>query len=209
MRSSAPCGTGGMMTPDISPPPLTMPDQEAAYLRDTYARAGVILEYGSGGSTVIGAQMADKTIFSVESDAEWLSKMAEYFAANPAVADLHLHHGDIGPTGDWGHPVDDSSFRQWPNYPNSVWQRPDFVHPDVVLIDGRFRVACFLTTMLRCTRAVTVLFDDYTDRKAYHAVEDFIKPAAIIGRMARFDMTPISLPQERLGWIISRYLIPQ
>jgi hypothetical protein len=190
-------------------PELTMPAAEAAHLRDAYAQAQVILEYGSGGSTVIAASMADKTVFSVESDVEWLSEMSAYFAANSVTADLHLHHGNIGPTGDWGHPANDAEFRLWPNYPNSVWERADFVQPDVVLIDGRFRVACFLTVALRSTGPVTVLFDDYKDRKAYHAVEDIIQPKAMIGRMAHFELTPISLPKERLGWIVSRFLIPQ
>lgn len=186
-------------------PELTMPAAEAAHLRAAYARAGVILEYGSGGSTVIGAEMPGKTVFSVESDAAWLEAMRGYFGAHPPKATVHLHHGDIGPTKKWGHPEGESEFRLWPNYPNSVWERADFQQPDLVLIDGRFRAACFLTTLFRATAPVTVLFDDYINRKSYHAVEDLIRPKAMIGRMAQFDLTPMTLPPERLGWLIARY----
>jgi len=189
-----------MFTPD-----LTMPEAEAAHLRAAYARAGVILEYGSGGSTVIAAELPEKTVFSVESDGAWLEQMRGYFAAHPPTATLHLHHGDIGPTGEWGHPRDDADFRRWPLYHNSVWERDDFAQPDLVLIDGRFRVACFLTTLFRSTSPVTVLFDDYLDRKSYHAVEDLVKPAALIGRMAQFNLTPMTIPADRLGWIITRF----
>jgi len=49
------------------------------------------------------------------------------------------------------------------------------------------------------------LFDDYIDRKMYHAVEDLIRPKAMIGRMAQFDLTPMTLPPERLGWFITRF----
>ncbi len=186
-------------------PELTMPQAEAAHLRAAFAQARVILEYGSGGSTVIAAELPEKTVFSVESDVDWLENMRGYFAAQPPVAALHLHHGDIGPTRDWGHPADDTEFRRWPNYPNSVWDRDDFKNPDLVLIDGRFRVACFLTTLFRSTAPVTVLFDDYLDRKSYHAVEDLVKPSAMIGRMAQFDLMPMTIPADRLGWIISRF----
>lgn len=190
-------------------PELTLPEAEAAHLRAAYVRAAVILEYGSGGSTVIAAKMPDKTVFSVESDGAWLDQMRGYFADHPPAATVHLHHGNIGPTRDWGHPADDAAFRLWPNYPNSVWERDDFQQPDLVLIDGRFRAACFLTTLFRSIAPVTVLFDDYLDRKSYHAVEDLIKPSAMIGRMAQFDLTPMTVPPDRLGWIITRFLHAQ
>lgn len=196
--------------PDFAPqaqvvPELTLPEAEAAALRSAYGGAGCILEYGSGGSTVLAAEMAGKTIFSVESDPAWLAMMQAWFAANPPASAPVLHHADIGPTRDWGHPVDESGFRRWPGYALSVWDRPDFRHPDVVLVDGRFRVACLLTTAFRITRPVTVLFDDYAGRRTYHGVEEFLRPSALIGRMARFDLAPQPVPADRLGWIISYF----
>lgn len=177
-------------------------------LADAYADAGVILEYGSGGSTVLAAGMAGRTVFSVESDAAWLREMRAYFIANPPAADLRLHHGDIGPTRDWGHPLDDRRMRRWPGYALSVWDREDFLHPDVVLVDGRFRVACLLTVAFRCTRPVTVLFDDYRGRKVYHGVEEMLRPAGFAGRMARFEVEPTAVPADRLGWVMTYYFRP-
>ena len=88
----------------------------------------------------------------------------------------------------------------------SIWDLPEFVHPDVVLIDGRFRAACFLTTLFRCTRPLTLLWDDYIDRPAYHEVESLLKPVEMIGRMARFDVVPMPIPADRLLWVIQTYL---
>ena len=194
--------------PDLPAPPLTMPEAEADQLRAVYAGAETILEYGSGGSTLVAAGLPDKTVFSVESDADWLAMMKDWFVQNPPKADVRLHHADIGPTGEWGHPADDSHFRQWSRYPVSVWDRPDFRHPDVVLVDGRFRVACLLTAAIRITRPVVALFDDYLPRKAYHKVEELVKPAAMIGRMARFELEPMAFPAERLGWMLNFYSRP-
>lgn len=189
-------------------PDLTMPAPEAALLRSAYAQADVILEYGSGGSTVMAGDMAGKRVFSVESDAGWIAMMRGWFAANPPQAEVVLHHGDIGPTRSWGRPDGEAAFRSWSSYPVSVWDRGDFAHPDVVLIDGRFRAACFATVALRCTRPVTVLFDDYTGRKSYHTIERLFQPVSITGRMARFDVTPTTLPPERLQWLLGLYLKP-
>lgn len=189
-------------------PKLTLPDPEAAALRAAYQAAAVILEYGSGGSTVLAAEMAGKRVFSVESDPAWLDNMRAYFDASPPAAKLYLHHGDIGPTKSWGHPLDEDDFRQWPDYPLSIWSHRHFVQPDTVLIDGRFRVACFLATLFLTAAPVTVYWDDYLDREPYHAVEEFLRPSKMIGRMAQFHLTPTPIPPQKLGWIIQRFLQP-
>ena len=174
-------------------PEMTMPAAEAAHLRAAYAEAGVILEYGSGGSTVIAAEMTGKTVFAVEKDRRWIGKMREWLIGHPGTSTIHFHLADIGPTRRWGRPKDEAQWRSYAGYPLDVWDRPDFVHPDVVLIDGRFRVGCFLATILRIARPVTVLFDDYRPRKSYRAVEEWFAPQAMIGRMAHFDVSPVAL----------------
>ncbi|MDX5401331.1 MAG: hypothetical protein LPK02_02975 [Rhodobacterales bacterium] len=187
---------------------MTLPEAEATLVRAAYERAEVILEYGSGGSTVMAAEMPGKTIFSVESDAAWVAMMQAWFAANPPTSAVHMHHADIGPTVSWGRPASESTFRKWPGYALSVWDLDGFAQPDVVLIDGRFRPACLMTVALRSTRPVTVLFDDYIGRKPYHSVESLIRPAEIVGRMARFDVTPMALPADRLQWLVGLYQRP-
>jgi hypothetical protein len=63
----------------ITRPELTLPEAEAATIRAAYERAGVILEYGSGGSTVLGAELG-KRVLSVESDKAWAQMMRDWFA---------------------------------------------------------------------------------------------------------------------------------
>lgn len=190
----------------LARPKLTMPPLEEAAVVEAYSGATVVLEYGAGGSTLIAAEAEGKTIFSVESDAEWLAKMQAYFAMYPPTSRVHLHHGDIGPTKGWGYPVDSGHMSDWPNYPISVWDLPEFLHPDVVLIDGRFRIACFLTTLFRIRQPVTLLWDDYTSRPDYFEIESLVRPVALIGRMARFEITPMAIPPERLLWIIKSFM---
>jgi len=73
------------------------------------------------------------------------------------------------------------------------------------LIDGRFRAACWLTCMIRATRPLTVLFDDYTERKPYHMVERFVAPTEIRGRMARFDLKPSAFPAADMADIFEAF----
>lgn len=195
-------------TPAPVRPVLTLPEAEAEAVRAAYAAAEVILEYGSGGSTALAAEMPGKTVFSVESDAKWLAGMRAWFAATPPAGRVELHHAKIGPTKEWAYPKTERQFRAWPGYALSVWDRPDFLHPDVVLIDGRFRAACFLTTLFRITRPVTILWDDYAGREQYHAMEAFCPLGGMVGRMAVFSAEPTVIEPAKLGQIIATYLRP-
>ena len=190
-------------------PVLTLPAEESAALAQAYAGAGVILEYGSGGSTVMAGALPGKHVVSVESDAAWATGMRAWFAANPPLSPVRLHHADIGPTRDWGYPDDLRSHRKWAAYPVEIWDEPGFVAPDVVLIDGRFRLACFLTVLLRSPHPVTVLWDDYADRPHYHRAETLAAPLAMVGRMARFQITPHPLPPGALRLLADSFLDPR
>lgn len=189
-------------------PELTFPEAEAAWVRDIYDAARVILEYGSGGSTVLAGELLGATVFSVESDRDWADSLALWFAENPPLANVQLHPVDIGKTEKWGRPVGCAGHQKYHRYPISVWDRADFEHPDVVLIDGRFRPACFITTMLRITRPVTVLFDDYLERPPYQMVETYAKPREIRGRMARFDLEPRAFPVGDMAQIMELFTRP-
>ncbi len=193
---------------DVDRPILTLPEDEAEAVASAYRTARVILEYGSGGSTALAYDMG-KTVFSVESDAEWCAKMQAWFDERPQKGRVVLHHADIGPTKKWGMPTNNAEFRRFPDYALSVWDLPGFEHPDVVLIDGRFRPACLLATAFRITRPVTVLLDDYAGRSAYHEVETMFRPSAMHGRMAEFAIAPTPITADRLSWVMGWFLKPQ
>lgn len=183
-------------------PALTLPPSEAEWLRASYADARVILEYGSGGSTAMAAEMPGKRVFSVESDGDWTQSMRAWFAAHPPVAELHLLHVDVGPTLRWGKPRDNRAADRFLRYPLDVWNHPDFAPPDLVLIDGRFRLGCLLACAFRTERPVTVLFDDYENRPQYRVAETFAEKVETRGRMARFVVSPREIDPAQLARIV-------
>lgn len=189
----------------IDRPVLTFPEEVGDWVRGHYEKASVILEYGSGGSTVMAAEMTGKTVFSVESDPRWCQMMQEYLDHAGTQSEVHLHYANIGVVGKWGRPKNHDAWPRYHRYPNSVWDLPEFKAPDLILIDGRFRAACLLTAMLRTEKPVTVLFDDYTERRRYHAVENFVPRSETRGRMARFEIEPTDLPRAKLTEILRLY----
>ncbi|NQW69737.1 MAG: hypothetical protein HQ457_05090 [Betaproteobacteria bacterium] len=60
--------------------------------------------------------------------------------------------------------------------------------PDLILIDGRFRVACALKVVkyMHNQANFSLLVDDYVDRSHYVEIERFAKLEKLVGRMAIF-----------------------
>jgi hypothetical protein len=70
--------------------------------------------------------------------------------------------------------------------------------PDLVLIDGRFRVCCALTTLLKLKdRKFKLLFDDYMDRPHYNSVERFSRVKSTHGRMVELEAIPFDEAELR------------
>ena len=186
---------------DLPLPVLTFPKEVAAFVRRTYAEAAVILEYGSGGSTFLAASSAGKHIVSVESDPAWAHRMREIANAHDLPSPPRVVYADIGPVGAWARALDHRHLNDFIDYAQAIWASADFVHPDVVLVDGRFRGACFMMAYLCAERPITLLFDDYSKRSEYHVIERLVKPTRMVGRMAVFDIRP-DMRREVEPWLL-------
>jgi len=163
-------------------------DKEGLEVFQRQLAASVIyLEYGSGGSTVYASKVPSiRKVISIESDKNWILNVRSSVAANDSK--VHLEHCDIGEVGQFGHPVGSERFRNYHSYATRPWviAKQQSLVPDTILVDGRFRVACFLYSLL-CARVGTkILFDDYGDRPNYFVVEQFCPLDSMWGRLAVF-----------------------
>lgn len=166
----------------------TMPEEAVQLLNASLRKAKCYLEYGTGGSSVSAVMARVPNIVCVESDLSWLRAVA-YKLRSLGVAEsaLHFSYQNIGPTGRWGVPVSNDEFKRWHLYPLGFWTDPErSLSPDLVLIDGRFRVACFMASLIFAKPGSVILFDDYVNRDFYHSIETFVKPEQVAGRMALF-----------------------
>lgn len=183
------------MAATISTTPHMEPEGQAL-LAERLGKSETFLEYGSGGSSVMAAQSRVKRIYSVDSDETFLRAVQARIEQIGIGAEKYQPiYVDIGPTGDWGRPRDFGSAALWPAYANEPWTLLELegASPDLILIDGRFRVASFLVSALLAQEGCVILFDDYFDRPGYHIVEKYLKPVRAAGRMAEF-VVPAAKP---------------
>jgi hypothetical protein len=113
------------------------------------------------------------------------------------VSENHFLHAKIGMTEFWGKPAftdySEERLRRWSRYPQLPWKSLEAagVVPDLILIDGRFRVACMLECLTHLDdQSATICFDDYFDRECYTVVERFADMVDRAGRMAFFRKKP-------------------
>ncbi len=138
-------------------------------------------EYGLGTSTLWVDAQTDATIIGVETDPIWTTQ-TQAALTRPQAHDIR--HIDVGPVAKWGKPRSYRKRRNFIHYVEGPWS--SLAKPEVVLIDGRFRVACFLTSLRAATPGTAIIFDDYVKRKTYHIVEEFLRPEATNARQAVF-----------------------
>ncbi len=179
--------------PTISSVVQPLPHMDAEGLgcfKEALAVSRCYLEYGAGGSTLYAANVANvPTIVSIESDIDWKTKVVESISGSKSK--IYIEHWDIGEVGEWGNPKNRSKITNYWGYMAQPWRiaRSNNLVPDTVLVDGRFRVASFLFSLLSAQIGTTILFDDYLDRPAYFVVEEFCQPVRNRGRMGVFLAT--------------------
>lgn len=131
-------------------------------------------EYGSGGSTYHAAMSGNiKKVYSVESDREWFDELKKILKNNSKVTYLFV---DLkSKPNDWGNPGEGSTEEDWKKYSGQFPQLNDMERKkvDMILIDGRFRVACCLKCFEGMNPKCTIAFDDFLNRPKYHIVLDF------------------------------------
>jgi hypothetical protein len=187
-----------------APPVGSLPHLDPSGLarwQQEIASAEVYLEYGSGGSTVAAAQSASHVV-SVDSDAKFLAAVQRRVEqTQTAHADVRCLPIDIGLTEKWGRPVIEwptsARLARWRRYTAAPWEYLESrsLAPDFIFVDGRFRVACVLESLLRLPDAAKtrIMLDDFARRtNAYAAVLEFAEAervgrTLILRRKAVFD----------------------
>lgn len=138
------------------------------------------LEYGAGESTIHVAKTYQCTVRSVETDPGW-----SRFVQDKSVGKAEIVLVDLGPVAKLGSPVDYARRHDFERYCEAGFETG--FSPDLVLVDGRFRIAVFLTALLRTKPGTLIVFDDYIKRPKYHVIEEIICPVKVGRRQALFE----------------------
>jgi hypothetical protein len=180
-------------------------DQGKAAFVDAIQNTETYLEYGSGGSTVFAHGYVTNLI-SVDSDRDVLKAVEGRLSrrVSSTAKRTALLHANIGLTKEWGYPVftkrNATRAARWVAYAQAPWAylHQHKLQPDMILIDGRFRVACVLESLINLQHEsrCRIFVDDYLSRPEYSVVERFAELVDMKGRMAALRKRTNLDPQE-------------
>ncbi len=159
-------------------------DGDDALFKSALKTARVYFEWGCGKSTLWAATHTDSLIYSFDTSSEWVSKVSRQISDMAARA--HINFVNVGPLGDWGTPLGYTQRNNFPLYTQHLWTRQS--DANVILIDGRFRVCCFLNALKYAKVGALILFDDYVNRPHYHIAEEFLSIRDRCGRQVLFEI---------------------
>jgi len=161
---------------------LWMTPAEARLIRSAMFPSMRYLEYGSGGSTIPFGRLAS-VAYSVEHDAEWCERMKPTLVATPHISMVcsPVARAPAG-SGGWGSrtPFDAADFATFRDYVHA----PDALPPaafDVVLIDGRARLACALYILRKLTPTSVVIIHDGNRKRYQHVAKYYTEVARETG----------------------------
>ena len=184
---------------------------ETAMLIRYISSADSYFEFGSGGSTQIACMVGKPTlkIWTVDSSASFLQGVM----ARPCLKDIsteriHVIAADIGPTKAWGYPSDEKHRQKWASY--SLATGNVNAKLDVILIDGRFRIACAVQAMLKHPESKILVhnfFSNYVQHKGYKMLLNISQIVEVTETLTwikrKADITDAVLKQ----WWLSYYTI--
>ncbi len=173
-----------------APMPPAMTEGEQALLRAAAGGAPRAVEFGCGGSTALLLDAGVEALLSVDSDACWLARVAALHAGALAQGRLRQWHAQIGPVGEWGWPLHPPGPLEGWLYWGAPWR--DMPEVDLVLVDGRFRIACALAAHCRLAAQGVLAIHDFWPRRAYQdALKPFFTVIGSAGSMALLQPLPV------------------
>lgn len=139
-------------------------------------------EYGCGASTNWVLKNTKAKVIAVDTSEVWVATVR---SDHGQFEDrLNIRFVNLGTVGEWGRPRDYALRDRFEEYTDHLWYQAE--KPQLVLVDGRFRVCCFLTCLKYANEGTRIIFDDYTNRPFYHVVEKYVERRAECGRQCLF-----------------------
>jgi hypothetical protein len=175
------------------------------YFKKCLKSSKFYLEYGAGASTFI-AKKNKKKFISLEADKSFYSFLKRNIK--------QIKYLDIGPTKYFSIPllpvcIIKKKINYYSNYMTNIYNSLGVI-PDLILIDGRFRILTTLKIIrfLKKKKAknITIIIDDYLVREHYKNIENIIT-VQLVGRFGIIKYNPrIIINNKKLDLLINNFL---
>ena len=160
----------------------------------------VYFEYGSGSSTVV-ADKENKYYNSIELDKSFYFHILKKIKKKNS-----LKFVNIGPVGEFSYPLflNLEKIKKYINSVNIFFKKKI---PNLILIDGRFRVACCLNLLRFKDKLIKnntiIILDDFKKRKEYRILNNFF----FIKKIDRFAILKFKKKKLQYSETLRKYYL--
>jgi predicted O-methyltransferase YrrM len=193
-------------------PEYTMSGKNLKNYFNLIARDKNVLEFGAGGSTIFFAEICNH-VTSVESDRYFIDKLESQLLNKNFSNKVEFYRANIGPVSAYGQPLGltrkifEKKFKLYSGGVFLSREEKTSKRFDIVFIDGRFRVACVMSSLLSLHYNFLLVIDDYFDRTEYQIVEKVLgTPQLRISNAAIFEITIDSIDLHHCRNILDLFL---
>ena len=170
-------------------------DRELMALLSLLSNDTIFFETGSGCSSIIAKFFAKKT-YAIEG----CKKFYEYGVENGLKNNIIFK--DLKPDDPtWSYPGKKSDLKDWKNYFQSYKKE---YNADVILIDGRFKVATAMDIFNKIRDDTIVLLHEYNIRPSYYIIEKYYKYiyhwGSLFAFIKRSEIDEIPLDIQKKYW---------
>lgn len=180
---------------------IIMHPKEIDLFKEFISLSSSYYEFGMGGSTCLAVELVKDRIHAVDSDPVWVDNVRT--EVEKWDKDIQMNVVNVGPTGSWGTPIGRDHEDIFQEYSLSI-TRTGYTDYDFCLVDGRFRVACFLQALLTMPADSVIAIHDYSPRPQYHVVEEFARPIAGTEQLRLFVRRP-GVNMHTVSSMLERY----
>jgi len=177
------------------------------FLKDKILNASAYLEFGSGNTTIF-ASKNDIKYYSIESDRNFY-----FYLKKKDIKNIFFY--SLGFVEFYSYPLFKSNIfkKIYKNkakiYASEIFKKfsKNSILPDLILVDGRYRVLCMLNTFIYLKKnnlfKTCVILDDFKYREYYNIINIFFN-VSLIGRLGVCYIKE-DVPKENINDLINKY----
>lgn len=184
----------------------TWSERALTALNHHLSSAESLLQYGCGETTSIACGYPNvKYIYAVESDKSVADSIYDTLTDKDK---LRMMYADIGELDANGIPINHANFANYHQYMVFPWALADKynVIPELIVIDGHFKVASFLYSLICAKEGATILFNDFFTSSDYGIARNYALLEERHGDMAEFKVQKNFVMSE-LAAMIAKYSV--
>lgn len=159
-----------------------------AFLKKKLESTEYVLQYGCGDATAIACEASKvKYILAVEANKNIADSIYDTLANKDK---LRMMYSNIGDLSESGQPINNERYKDYHQYMIFPWALADKYDamPSLVIIDGQFKVASFLYSLVCAPEGTTILVNGYFDHPEYAVMREYALLESKHGSAAEFTV---------------------